>query len=67
MYREPVCTGRWVLRNTLILLDVHSEVEKCDKRKRQKGSDRTAQLGSSGSNPGDPGDPGRGFTHQSLL
>lgn len=33
MYREPACTAGWVLRNTLILLDVHNEVEKCDKKK----------------------------------
>ena len=45
MYREPVCTGGWVLRNTLILLDVHNEVEKCDKRKRQKGSEKYAFEG----------------------
>ena len=62
-----MCTGGRVSRNTLILLDVHNEVEKCDRRKRQKGGDRTAQLSSSGSSPGDPGDPGRGLTHHSLL
>lgn len=36
MHRESVCTGGWVLRNALILLDVHNEVEKCDKRKRER-------------------------------
>lgn len=36
MHREPACTGEWVLRNALILLDVHNEVEKCDKRKTER-------------------------------
>ena len=43
--------GGWGLRNTLILLDVHREVVRCDKRKRQRGCDRTsnqAQLVATG-------------------
>lgn len=45
MYREPACTAGWVLRNTLILLDVHNEVEKCDKRRRQRERERGRESG----------------------
>lgn len=39
MHSESVCTGGWVLRNALILLDVHNEVEKCDKRERERDNE----------------------------
>lgn len=44
MFRAPACTGGWVLRNALILLDVHNDVEKCDKKKKKRDRERSIEA-----------------------